>query len=101
MIVRLVVFLQFVTFICAGQEVSWQPVTISDGLSQGMVYDLLEDREGFLWFATKDGLNRYDGYKFKIFKHKANDENSLGDNFVIRVSEGPDKKRWVHTLRVH
>lgn len=70
---------------------------ITNGLSNNQINCIYKDANGFMWFGTTSGLNRYDGYKFKIFKHKANDENSLGDNFVIRISEGPDKKMWVHT----
>ena len=50
-----------------------------------------------MWFGTMVGLNRYDGYKFKVFKHSENNPNSLIDNFVKHLFEGPDKKMWVVT----
>jgi ligand-binding sensor domain-containing protein len=48
----------------------WQELTISDGLSQGMIFDLAQDKQGFIWVATKDGLNRYDGHNFTVFTHE-------------------------------
>jgi signal transduction histidine kinase/ligand-binding sensor domain-containing protein/DNA-binding response OmpR family regulator len=70
---------------------------IADGLSNNRVNCLYQDLSGFMWFGTPTGLNRYDGYKFKVFKHKANENNSLVDNYVIGIYEGPDKKMWVLT----
>ncbi|MBK7009102.1 MAG: hypothetical protein IPH36_10965 [Saprospiraceae bacterium] len=42
-------------------------LTVNDGLSQGMIFDILQTRDGFIWIATKDGLNRYDGSRFEVF----------------------------------
>ncbi len=50
----------------------WQELTISDGLPQGMIYAIRQDRNGYLWVAIKDGLNRYDGYNFTVFTHDRN-----------------------------
>ncbi|MBL7809368.1 MAG: hypothetical protein JNN28_16230, partial [Saprospiraceae bacterium] len=60
------------SLVCANsvaQNVAFEKIGIEQGLSQGMVFDLVQTRDGFLWAATKDGLNRYDGYNFKIFTH--------------------------------
>ena len=70
---------------------------IADGLSNNRVNCLYQDSSGFMWFGTPTGLNRYDGYKFKIFKHRAKDNSSLTDNYVINIYEGPDRKMWVQT----
>src|SRR5512139_3118331 len=51
-------------------------LTTTHGLSQGYVVDILQDRRGFMWFATRDGLNRYDGYSFVVYKHDPNDPGS-------------------------
>jgi ligand-binding sensor domain-containing protein len=50
-----------------------------------------------MWFGTASGLNRYDGYSFKVFKHDVNNKNSVNDDFIISICEGPDKKLWITT----
>lgn len=50
-----------------------------------------------MWFGTNSGLNRYDGYKFRVFKHNAMDPQSLIGNYICNIYEGPDKKMWVYT----
>lgn len=69
----------------------------SSGLSHNQVNCIFKDSEGFMWFGTASGLNRYDGYTFKVFKHDANDKKSLLDDFITNIFEGPDKKLWVAT----
>jgi len=70
----------------------------AEGLSQGMIYDLLQDRHGFLWFATKDGLNRYDGYSFQVFQNNPFDRFSISDNEVLTLLEDHLGRIWVGTL---
>jgi ligand-binding sensor domain-containing protein len=50
-----------------------------------------------MWFGTASGLNRYDGYSFKVFKHNVNNKNSINDDFVTNICEGPEKKLWIIT----
>ncbi|MBK9657541.1 MAG: PAS domain-containing protein [Rhodanobacteraceae bacterium] len=69
----------------------------SAGLSQGSAIDILEDRQGFLWIGTQDGLNRFDGNDFRIFRHAAGDPATLSDNVVLGLAEGADGSIWAAT----
>ncbi len=73
------------------------PITIgiADGLSQGMIYDILQDRDGFMWFATKDGLNRYDGYRFEVFTNDPFNPFSIADNDVLGWFEDSKGNLWL------
>ncbi|WP_302902587.1 hybrid sensor histidine kinase/response regulator transcription factor [Mucilaginibacter sp. BT774] len=70
---------------------------ISNGLSNNRVSCIFKDANGFMWFGTTSGLNRYDGYKFKVFKHGPGAPNSLIDNNIFRIEEGPDRSMWLYT----
>ncbi|HAD12999.1 MAG TPA: hypothetical protein DCF33_11260 [Saprospirales bacterium] len=69
-----------------------------EGLSQGMIYDLLQDRHGFLWFATKDGLNRYDGYTFQVFQNNPFKSFSISDNEIQAILEDRNGRIWAGTV---
>ena len=68
-----------------------------NGLSHNQVNAILKDPEGFLWFGTMSGLNRYDGYSFKIYRKMPNDSTSLYDNNILSLFELPGGKMWVTT----
>ncbi len=72
-------------------------LTINDGLSQSTVMSIAQGPRGFLWFGTQDGLNRYDGYAFKIFRPHADGTNSLPDNNVPALLADDDGYIWVGT----
>ncbi len=59
---------------------------------------VFQDHEGFLWLGTQDGLNRFDGYSVKVFKHDPSDSSSLGDNFVVSITEDSAHTLWIGTL---
>ncbi|MEO6232977.1 MAG: two-component regulator propeller domain-containing protein [Ferruginibacter sp.] len=68
-----------------------------NGLSQNQVNAILKDPDGFLWFGTLSGLNRYDGYSFKVYRKQRNDSSSLLDNDILSLYELPGGKMWVNT----
>lgn len=68
------------------------------GLSHNQVKAILKDHDGFLWFGTMSGLNRYDGYSCRIFLKNHNDSTSLPDNNIMALYELPDGKMWVSTI---
>ena len=68
-----------------------------DGLSQSNVTTILQDRRGFMWFGTPDGLNRYDGYKFNIYRNDPRDSNSLTDSHINSLLEDAEGNIWIAT----
>ncbi len=75
----------------------FQHLTSEDGISQSEVYCFLEDAQGFMWFGTVDGLNRYDGYQVSIFKTNKDDINSLSNNTIRGLVEDHDNRIWIGT----
>ncbi len=73
----------------------FRTLSIENGLSQSIVNAMVQDRQGFMWFVTEDGLNRYDGYTFRTFKHDAKDQGSLVHNEIKCIREGSDGKIWI------
>lgn len=71
------------SLLCNGQ--SPKLFTTDKELSSSLINQIYQDRNGFIWIATEDGLNRYDGAKFTIYKHEPNNEHSLAHNFVRTV----------------
>ncbi len=80
-----------------GEQIRFQKISVEKGLSQSSVHAILQDSEGFLWFGTQDGLNRYDGYSFKIFKPSLNDTTSISDNWITDLAEDNDGNIWIAT----
>ncbi len=86
------------TFLSA-QEYYFRHYQVEQGLSHNTVFCALQDHKGFMWFGTKDELNRYDGNHFKIFRHSATDSLSIGNNFVHHLFEDDTKQLWIGTER--
>ncbi len=80
-------------------KIKFQHISLEEGLSQSVVLDIAQDSQGFLYFATQDGLNRYDGYELKVFRHDPTDSNSIGDNWITSLEVKNDTTLWVGTLR--
>ena len=87
----------FLSQILAQQHIAFNHLTIEDGLSQSSVTCILQDSKGFMWFGTQDGLNRYDGYKFKIFKNDPSNSTSLTDNFIFSIYENQSGELYIET----
>ncbi|MFN8344056.1 MAG: ATP-binding protein [Spirosomataceae bacterium] len=79
------------------QQSQWRPITTSDGLSHGTVFDLLQDREGYVWMATKAGLNRYDGYNFKLFTTHTSPTYAITSNQTTALYEDTHHRLWIGT----
>ncbi len=75
----------------------FEHISVDQGLSQSTVTSIIQDKTGFMWFGTGDGLNRYDGYTFKIFSRDPSDTSSLSDNGVSALLEDRSGVIWVGT----
>ncbi len=79
------------------RNVQFTTLTVSDGLSQAAVNSIVQDQEGYLWFATQEGLNRYDGYEFVTYQHDSSDPKSLSHDWVWSLLVDNAGRLWVGT----
>jgi signal transduction histidine kinase/ligand-binding sensor domain-containing protein len=91
----MMLFLVWLTLLGDGDL--FKRITIDAGLSQNMVNDILIDDRGFLWFATKDGLNRYDGHKFTVYRNYPGQHESLTSNHITSLWQTTDGTLWMTT----
>jgi len=80
-----------------GQKISFDYLGPEHGLSQNSVFSILEDKQGFMWFGTEEGLNRYDGYDFKVYKKDLGNSNSLSYSIFWPLFEDSSERLWVGT----
>lgn len=79
------------------ESMRFEHLTINDGLSQSSIIALAQDRRGYLWIGTQDGLNRYDGYRFDVMRNDPDDPNSLSNNNISSIFEDSAGELWVGT----
>jgi ligand-binding sensor domain-containing protein/signal transduction histidine kinase len=79
------------------QRLRFDRILTEDGLSQVSVFSILQDNQGFMWFGTEHGLNRYDGYTFAVYKHDPEDPNSLSDSWISAMTVDPSGDLWIGT----
>ncbi len=80
------------------QDIHFSQLTVKDGLSQSTVNCIVQDYRGFIWISTSNGLNRYDGTNFKVYKHDPRNDESLSDNAPGCIFEDSKKRLWVSTI---
>lgn len=78
-------------------KIRFDKLTIEDGLSQSSINAILQDKYGFLWIGTNDGLNRYDGNRFRIFRYNPDDTTSLSQNFIRTIFQDSQNTLWIAT----
>ena len=81
----------------ANEHYYFKNLNVQNGLSQNTVNAILQDKQGFMWFGTKDGLDRYDGLSFRKFKHDGRSQRSIGNNFITALYEDEKGNIWVGT----
>jgi ligand-binding sensor domain-containing protein/signal transduction histidine kinase len=79
------------------QTLRFERMTVEDGLSQNAILAIAQDTQGFLWIGTEDGLNKYDGYQFTVYKHDPDDSNTLRDNYVSALYVDHSGDLWIGT----
>ncbi|MDQ3535665.1 MAG: hybrid sensor histidine kinase/response regulator, partial [Bacteroidota bacterium] len=94
-IISFITFLTYCQF-SQGQSFNFTHYQVENGLSNNSVHSILQDSYGFMWFGTKDGLNRFDGYTFKVFRGNPNDSTGLGSNIIQSLYEN-NGQLWVGT----
>ena len=80
-----------------GDEMHFRHYDNRDGLSHNTVFCAIQDRSGFMWFGTNEGLNRFDGYTFKVYEYDSRDSLSLIQNRVNSMCEASDGTIWICT----
>jgi signal transduction histidine kinase/ligand-binding sensor domain-containing protein/DNA-binding response OmpR family regulator len=102
MIIRWFVFVTFLLTcrcgICQVKDYPFASLDIQAGLLDNHVNAIFKDNRGYLWFGTTSGLNRYDGYSFKVFRHDDGDSASLTDGYIQHIFAGPEDKLYVATF---
>jgi diguanylate cyclase (GGDEF)-like protein len=97
----LLVLLSFVSLVRADDfeatTMRFDRITVADGLAQGTVLAIEQDKSGFLWFATEGGLDRYDGFTFKHYRHERGNPNALASEFVRDLHLAEDGSLWIAT----
>jgi signal transduction histidine kinase/CheY-like chemotaxis protein/ligand-binding sensor domain-containing protein len=79
-------------------EIKFAHLTTAEGLSQSNVKNIIQDRHGFMWFGTRDGLNKYDGYKFIVYKNNPADTNTLSNDYIGDLLEDEKGNIWIGTI---
>ncbi|MDR5586764.1 ligand-binding sensor domain-containing protein [Clostridium aquiflavi] len=81
----------------AYNNINFKSISIDDGLSQSSVEDIFQDSRGYIWIGTHDGLNKYNGKEFKVYKYEENSNNSISSNSITVIKEDKSGNLWVGT----
>ena len=82
---------------CQTRNVNFTHLDIHNGLSHNQVNCIFKDSGGFMWFGTMSGLNRFDGYTFKIYRHNPDDSASINDSYINSIEEDHLGRLWINT----
>ncbi len=96
-VLLLIFCLTFYLLHAQNSNLQFDRLTTADGLSQSTITCIYQDYQGFMWFGTYDGLNKYDGYKFTVYQHNPNDSTSISNNFIWSIHEDAKKNLWIGT----
>ncbi|MBP7810238.1 MAG: SpoIIE family protein phosphatase [Bacteroidia bacterium] len=91
------IFLFLTSGLLLSQSHRFKHITSEDGLSTNFVSSILKDDKGFMWFGTQDGLCRYDGYQFKVYKNTNENKSSLSSSDITRIYQHDDGMLYIGT----
>lgn len=95
---KIILLLLFTTLAYShSQQLQFEHITTKDGLSNNNVKCILQDRQGFMWFGTEEGVSRFDGYNFVRYKHIPDDVNSISANYIWSMFEDSEGFIWIGT----
>ena len=83
-----------IVYVSAYNNINFKNITSEDGLSQGTVETIIQDDQGYIWLGTNDGLCKYNGYEFKIYKHDEELENSITNNYIVDIKQDNSGNIW-------
>lgn len=96
--ITLVLLTSILTLVLSNEsKYYFRNINVEDGLSQNMIYSIIQDNVGFIWFGTQDGLNRFDGVDFKVFKKNIINPYSIGSNAIFSLLQLNSEQMWVGT----
>ena len=90
-------FLLITSLLVKAQQVKFRAIGTEQGLSVGFVQCVLQDKKGFMWFGTQDGLNKYDGYEMRVFRNNPKEKSSISNNDVLCIYEDKNQTLWIGT----
>ncbi|MCK5372228.1 MAG: hypothetical protein KAQ62_26890 [Cyclobacteriaceae bacterium] len=93
----LILGLSIIHGLSAQHNIKFDKITVENGLSQSNINWIMQDDQGFIWFATNGGLNRFDGSQFKTYTHNDADSNSISNNIINHIYEDEIGKVWIST----
>ncbi|MFW6129279.1 MAG: two-component regulator propeller domain-containing protein [Candidatus Aminicenantaceae bacterium] len=93
----LVIFSSFMNLEAQQDSIEFERISQEEGLSQGSVFCILQDKRGYIWIGTEAGLNRYDGYNIKVYTPEAENPNSLSNNYIYTLYEEHQGNLWIGT----
>lgn len=94
---KYILLISVLTISLLSHSYTFKKYQVNNGLSENSVQVILQDHLGFMWFGTKDGLNRFDGYEFKVYKSIFNDTTAIGNNFIRAIYQDHNHNFWIGT----
>ena len=85
------------SFLFSQESIHFSHITTDDGLSQSDINTIYQDKLGFMWFGTHDGLNKYDGYRFTVYKPDSKKKGSISSNLIFTITGDNENNLWVGT----